>query len=220
MDLFFKANSFVLVPCPSARDAMTMARHTHPQLVLLDLHLPNIDDGRSVLAELRRDPQTRDIPVIVASADQRGLQRYSDELRSGSAAQLVKPFDLEQLLTVMRLAIEPDPAIIDASEARTQRSAAEGRGRNANTEARLAREGTQGLGSPIIHHRYRLPNGREFVAAAEGDDMVLLTRRELRDGRPASHAVRPDGKITLNGFDTGWRVADLADLGRSTEPYG
>src|SRR5206468_4323289 len=56
-------------PPGDARTARPRARaRTHPDLILLDLHLPDLG-GEEVLARLRADSATCDIPVVVLSAD-------------------------------------------------------------------------------------------------------------------------------------------------------
>ena len=57
-----------LLSACDGRLGLDLARAHSPQLILLDLHLPDVS-GREVLAELRADKKTRDIPVVVISAD-------------------------------------------------------------------------------------------------------------------------------------------------------
>ena len=49
-------------------EALDIARNDPPDLVLLDLHLPDLP-GEEVLRMLRRDPRTESVPVVVVSAD-------------------------------------------------------------------------------------------------------------------------------------------------------
>jgi PAS domain S-box-containing protein len=75
---------------------LDLAREHHPDLVLLDLHLPD-QSGIEVLKRLRGDPSTSDIPVIVVSADRSSGQ--ADAMRElGAVDYLSKPFDLRDLL--------------------------------------------------------------------------------------------------------------------------
>jgi CheY-like chemotaxis protein len=55
---------------------LTLARERRPQLMVLDLHLPRLD-GWQVLEELKSDPATADIPVVIVtiSAAAQGLSR-------------------------------------------------------------------------------------------------------------------------------------------------
>ncbi len=58
---------------PCALIGLEIARFRHPDLILLDIDSPAVDLA-GMLAELGRDPRTRDIPVIAVSADHAGLQ--------------------------------------------------------------------------------------------------------------------------------------------------
>lgn len=75
---------------------LEMARDHQPAVVLLDIHLPDVN-GDKVLTRLRDDALTRDIPVVVLSADasDRQIQRL---LNLGAAAYLTKPLDVHKLL--------------------------------------------------------------------------------------------------------------------------
>jgi signal transduction histidine kinase/ActR/RegA family two-component response regulator len=77
-----------------------LARAHHPNLILLDLHLPDIA-GAAVLEQLQSDPATQAIPVLVLSADV--TDREIDRLRAaGARAFLNKPLDLGDLLAQIR----------------------------------------------------------------------------------------------------------------------
>jgi CheY-like chemotaxis protein len=83
--------------------AMDLAREHHPRLIVLDLHLPDIN-GDEVLARLKADENTRDIPVIMLSADATG--RQSDRLvAAGAVAYLTKPVSVAAFLDVLDAAL-------------------------------------------------------------------------------------------------------------------
>ncbi len=74
------------------------ARH-RPDLILLDVHLPDIN-GPDVLARLKAKPHTRDIPVVVLSAD--ATKSQINRLTSlGAAEYLTKPLDVDCFLKVI-----------------------------------------------------------------------------------------------------------------------
>ncbi len=76
------------------------ARAPRPDMVLLDLQMPKID-GRTVLAEIRRDPELCRIPVVVLTASQTHGQILKDEnLRAED--YLVKPIDREHFHGVVK----------------------------------------------------------------------------------------------------------------------
>jgi len=75
---------------------LDLAREHHPDLVMLDLHLPD-QSGIEVLKRLKRDPATADIPIVVVSADRSSdKERLMREL--GAVDYLIKPFDVRDLL--------------------------------------------------------------------------------------------------------------------------
>lgn len=73
-----------------------IAQLRHPDLILLDVHLPDIN-GFDVLQRLRSDPATATIPIVVLSADATpGQVRKFRE--AGANDYLTKPLDLKLLL--------------------------------------------------------------------------------------------------------------------------
>ncbi len=99
-----------LVPALQGRFGVELAREHRPDLVLLDLHLPDIP-GEEVLRRLRADPRTAGIPVVVISAD--ATRDSLDRLRlAGADAYLTKPLDLDDFLATLELhlPLQPDPA--------------------------------------------------------------------------------------------------------------
>ncbi|HNS63460.1 MAG TPA: pyridoxal-phosphate dependent enzyme [Anaerolineaceae bacterium] len=58
---------FILHEATNGREAIDLARKEHPNLIILDLMMPELD-GFSVLEALEADPDTADIPVIVVTA--------------------------------------------------------------------------------------------------------------------------------------------------------
>jgi signal transduction histidine kinase/ActR/RegA family two-component response regulator len=85
-----------VIPLMQGGLALELATQHHPDLVLVDLHLPDID-GEAVLRRLKGDVRTRDIPVIMLSADTG--DRHGPRLRAaGAAALLTKPIKVRDLL--------------------------------------------------------------------------------------------------------------------------
>ena len=76
----------------------------YPDLILLDIMMPGMD-GHAVLAELRKTPETRDIPVIfvTALADQQEEERG---LREGAADYISKPVKFSVLIARVRAQLE------------------------------------------------------------------------------------------------------------------
>jgi len=99
LDLFSAYLSGAALEVTTARDGpsgLAAVRRTLPDAVLLDIRLPGID-GWAVLKELKAEPQTRDIPVIVVSI----VDDRARGVAMGAAAYLVKPVGREELLTAL-----------------------------------------------------------------------------------------------------------------------
>ncbi|MCW3005423.1 MAG: two-component system sensor protein [Solirubrobacterales bacterium] len=93
-----------LIPAMQGRLGIELAVRHRPDLILLDLHLPDLD-GSEVLEWLKRDQRTREIPVIVLSADATAAQ-IDRLLRSGASAYLTKPLDVPAFFDAIREALK------------------------------------------------------------------------------------------------------------------
>jgi PAS domain S-box-containing protein len=88
-----------LITAMQGQMGLDMAYEHRPDLILLDLHLPDMT-GNEVLRRLREDPRTASIPVVVLSAD--ANPRHVEKLiEAGAQAYLTKPLDVKQLLKVL-----------------------------------------------------------------------------------------------------------------------
>jgi CheY-like chemotaxis protein len=85
-----------LIWAETGEKGLEMAREKTPQLVLLDLDLPDIH-GREVLGRLQKQPETAHTPVIVISADATPSQ-IERMLSAGARNYLTKPFDIRRFL--------------------------------------------------------------------------------------------------------------------------
>jgi CheY-like chemotaxis protein len=75
----------------SGRDGIARARAEHPDAILLDVMMPDMD-GPSTLAQLQADPVTCDIPVVFLTAKAQSADRTRLG-QLGAAGILTKPFD-------------------------------------------------------------------------------------------------------------------------------
>lgn len=88
-----------LVPALQGQLGLDLAWQHRPDLILLDLHLPDLP-GDEVLRRLREDPRTRATPVVVISAD--ATRGRIERLReAGARDYLTKPLDVDQFLDVV-----------------------------------------------------------------------------------------------------------------------
>jgi two-component system alkaline phosphatase synthesis response regulator PhoP len=99
-------------------EGLTLVRNLSPALVLLDLMLPGID-GLSICQQLKADPITRDIPIIIVSA--KGEE--SDVvigLGLGADDYIAKPFSPRELLARVRAVLRRGPVRDDQQKERIQ----------------------------------------------------------------------------------------------------
>jgi len=75
-------------------------RVPRPDLIVLDLNLPRVD-GRTVLAELKIDPDLMTIPVVILSSS-REPSDIADAYEHHANCYLSKPFDLSEYLDLVR----------------------------------------------------------------------------------------------------------------------
>ena len=85
------------IPAMQGRLGLSLAREHRPDLILVDLHLPDIS-GEDVLREVKNDPVLARTPVIVLSADATPGQ-VRRLVAAGARAYLTKPLDVRELLT-------------------------------------------------------------------------------------------------------------------------
>jgi CheY-like chemotaxis protein len=92
-------HGFTVLPTMQGTLALELAREHCPDLILLDLHLPDIS-GHEVVRRLRADERTAWIPVVVISADA-SPDQIKRMLDAGVRAYLAKPLDVDRLLAVL-----------------------------------------------------------------------------------------------------------------------
>jgi two-component system cell cycle response regulator DivK len=93
------ATGHEVLEASTGEQALTLARELSPDLVLMDIQLPDTD-GVEALARLRSNPLTAAIPVlaVTAQAMKGDRERFIGE---GFDAYLSKPIDLDELLTAV-----------------------------------------------------------------------------------------------------------------------
>jgi CheY-like chemotaxis protein len=78
---------------------LELARQHHPDLILLDVHLPDMR-GDEVLRQVQADPRLRDTPVVVITAD--ATPNQAERLRAAGAWEyLTKPIDVARFLALL-----------------------------------------------------------------------------------------------------------------------
>lgn len=87
---------YTLAVALNGKDALRFARAHQPDLILLDIVMPEMD-GFEVCTKLKSDPKTRDIPVIFFTARD-NPQHQRQCLECGGADYIAKPFSPEAII--------------------------------------------------------------------------------------------------------------------------
>ena len=100
MEDYLKPEGYDVTIADSVERALTALAAQKPDVVILDLRMPGSPkEGLHLLKRLKERPETRDIPVVIASVLEPGA---SSANRMGAAAYLTKPIQKQRLLEVLR----------------------------------------------------------------------------------------------------------------------
>lgn len=94
----------------TASNVVALAAEHHPDLIVLDVHQGT--DGRDLLADLKRHPDTKDVPVIMLSANEDQFLRHTC-FELGAMDYEVKPFDPSFVRKVARLVLDESAQAAD-----------------------------------------------------------------------------------------------------------
>jgi len=100
------AGTYRVLEAPSAASALEQLGSLRPDLVILDLVLPD-RSGYEVCEHIRNEPRTRDVPVLVVSARLLPSHRAQAE-EAGASAFMPKPYAKRELLKHLK-ALLPGP---------------------------------------------------------------------------------------------------------------
>src|SRR6266571_2098910 len=89
--IFLEDSGCRIVVAEEGHEAVRLAREVHPDLITLDLALPDID-GTEVLRQLNADAELAHVPVIIVTA-----RRFEPRPDENVTAVLQKPFDATEL---------------------------------------------------------------------------------------------------------------------------
>jgi CheY-like chemotaxis protein len=114
--LMLERQGYKILAASNGTQAIGMARSEHPDLILLDVMMPDVD-GYSVARTLRKEPETTDIPILMFTAKAQVEDKIAG-YESGADDYLTKPIHPAELTAHMR-------AILSRSKSRTTGSQVE-----------------------------------------------------------------------------------------------
>jgi CheY-like chemotaxis protein len=95
-DVYLQGTDYEVIRAKTAQSALRLAANHHPDVVTLDVMMP-FQDGWEIFRQLREDPRTRTIPIIVCSI----LPERELALALGAAGFLAKPVTRQSLLEAL-----------------------------------------------------------------------------------------------------------------------
>jgi two-component system, OmpR family, alkaline phosphatase synthesis response regulator PhoP len=95
-----KANGYAVVTASSGAQGLKEAKAGSPDLIFLDYVMSEMN-GAEVLARLKEDPATKDIPVVMFTADIKRV-KVAEFQELGAADCIYKPFLPDELLAKVR----------------------------------------------------------------------------------------------------------------------
>lgn len=103
-----RAAGYVPLVASNAESGLRYARETRPELILLDLMLPD-RSGTEVCREIKSDPATKDIPIIMVTAKGEEIDRVVG-FELGAEDYVTKPFSTRELLLRIKRSLDRRPA--------------------------------------------------------------------------------------------------------------
>jgi len=86
---------YKIITAKNGEEAVNIARTQKPDLILMDILMPKMD-GYIACSEIRKDPKTRDIPIIMITSVGHDLnKKLADGI--GATGYIVKPFMIDDL---------------------------------------------------------------------------------------------------------------------------
>ncbi len=162
----------------SGRVALEVARERPPDLILLDVMMPELD-GLTVLRRLRSSPATASIPVVLLTAKALAEDRVRG-LDLGADDYITKPFDIEELLARVK-------AVLRRAQQMRDLSPLTGLPGNFRISRELESRVSNGTEFAIVHAD--LDNFKSFndhYGFMRGDSVIKYTARVLVDSSEAS----------------------------------
>lgn len=103
LSLALAESGFEVMTASSGEAGLEMAQAQRPDVILLDVMMPHLS-GLEVCERLQNDQRTRDIPIIFLSARATTPDRVKG-LERGAVDYVTKPFDLEEVMSRVRVAL-------------------------------------------------------------------------------------------------------------------
>ena len=98
----FEIEGFIGVVCPKPEEVVSTARREQPDVVLMDVHLAEID-SIEILTSIRADTTLKAVPVVMTS----GMDVREKCMGAGASAFMLKPFKPTELVSLIKQQLAP-----------------------------------------------------------------------------------------------------------------
>ena len=104
LEFALKRKPIKMLRASSGRQCLAIAQEKNPDVILLDIQMPEMD-GFETLMHLRANPVTTRIPVIFLTAQRKDANSIEQGLELGADEYLTKPIDTEELLVRTKMLV-------------------------------------------------------------------------------------------------------------------
>ncbi|HEX5883120.1 MAG TPA: response regulator [Pyrinomonadaceae bacterium] len=106
ISLALQQQGYKVVTAANGEDAVTVAAQTQPNLILMDINLPELD-GLGATRRILENETLRDVPIVVVTAfGTEGFQRAAYDV--GASGYLTKPIDLDRMNILIARLLSPE----------------------------------------------------------------------------------------------------------------
>jgi CheY-like chemotaxis protein len=106
ISLDLQQQGYKVVTASNGEDAVRVADQTQPNLILMDINLPELD-GLAATRRIRETEALREVPVVVVTAfGTEGFQRAAYD--AGASGYLTKPLDLDRMNLLIARLLSPE----------------------------------------------------------------------------------------------------------------
>jgi len=93
-------NEYIILEASNGQEAIDIAKNARPSLILMDIFMPG-KNGFDACCELRSNPDTKNIPIIILTAHDKELNRKLSS-KVGADRYITKPFNVVDLLDTVK----------------------------------------------------------------------------------------------------------------------
>lgn len=91
---------YSVVQAQDGQDGVNKAAASKPDMIITDVNMPNLD-GIGLVRKVREDPANKFLPIIILTTEAQKT-KMDEGKEAGATGWIVKPFDAEKLLAVVK----------------------------------------------------------------------------------------------------------------------